>query len=161
MGELTVVEQEILSRAGLVEPKPGDPDAFERTRVEYEQLLRDSLSLEQAAELLGMSVKHVRRRLHERTIYGVQYGRSCPGPATSWHVLRFQFDGNKLVAGIEQVLPRIQPGAHPLGVQSWFTLPHPGLVVGEDERSVSPLDWLRAGRSHEDVAQLAAEMLQT
>ena len=58
MGELTVAEQEILSRAGLVEPKWESPDAFEQTRVEYEQLLLDSLSLEQAAELLGMSAKH-------------------------------------------------------------------------------------------------------
>ena len=156
MGELTVAEQEILSRAGLVEPELGEPDAFEQTRVEYEQLLLDSLSLEQAAELLGMSAKHVRRRLHERTIYGVQYaGRS------SWYVPRFQFNGGALVAGIEKVLPRIQPGTHPLAVQRWFTLPHPDLVVGEDERSISPLDWLRAGKSREDVAQLAAEMVQT
>lgn len=155
MGELTAAEERLLDDAGLVEPEPGAPDALAETRAEYEQLLRDCLTIDDVATLLGLKVKIVRARLNARTIYGVQDGPYVPG---TWHVPRFQFESGKLVAGMEQVLPRIHPGTHPLAVQSWFTLPHPDLVVGEDEQRVSPLDWLRAGKDPEPVAQLAAKL---
>jgi len=152
--ELTAAEQLVLDEAGLVEPAPGEADALEQTRAAYEQLLRDSLTLDEAAALLGLSTRTLVRRLNARTVYGVQEGPYVPG---SWHLPRFQFEGATLVAGIEQVLPRLRLGTHPLAVVSWFTLPHPDLVVGEDEQPISPLDWLRAGRSPSIVAQLADE----
>jgi hypothetical protein len=152
--QLTEAEASVLDRAGLLETKSTEPGALERSRIELELLLRDSLTLGQAAKLLQVGTSRLRQRLGSKpsTLYGFKEGRG-------WRIPRFQLAGKgKLVRGIEKVFPHIRAEAHLLSVATWFSAQHPDLVVGDDEKPVSPLEWLSAGLSPELVAQLAEDI---
>jgi hypothetical protein len=84
-------------------------------------------------------------------LYGIKDGRS-------WRIPRFQFAGKKLVRGLDQVIPRIRRDAHALAVETWFKTPHQDLVIGDDEKRVSPFAWLLGGNAPEAVAELAEEV---
>ncbi len=152
--QLTQGEAAMLDTAGLREEDTGAASALDRSRIELELLMRSgSLSLEEAAKVLGVGTSRLRQRLSTsvRSIYGVKEGRS-------WRIPRFQIARGKLVRGFDQVVPHVRPDAHPLAVKGWFTTPHQDLVVGDDERRVTPLAWLAAGHSPDDVAKLAEEI---
>ncbi len=152
--QLTANEASLLDRLGFPEHDPDEVGANERTCIDFEVFLCDCLTLEQAGELLHLSTGRLRQRLgpRARTLYGFKEGRS-------WRIPRFQVDrrGN-LVRGIDKVIPRIRPEAHPLAVARWFTIPHQDLVVGGEEDPVTPLAWLAAGRNPGTVADLAQEI---
>ncbi len=152
--QLTRGEAVLLDEAGLTEEKTDAPSALERSRIELEVLLSESLSLDDAAKFLGVSPARLRQRLSrkERTLYGIKDGRV-------WRLPRFQFErSGKLVRGIATVLPHVRSDAHVLAVKTWFSSPHQDLVVGENEEPVTPLAWLSAGRPAKDVAMLAEEI---
>jgi hypothetical protein len=152
--KLTAAEAALLNAAGFAEGKLDAENALERSLVEFEQLLRTSLTLGQAATQLHISTSRLRQRLstHKRTLYGIKEGRS-------WRIPRFQIGANaKLIPGIDVVLPHIRASAHPLAVARWFVTPHQDLVDGDDDQRVSPLDWLAAGKSEAEVAGLAEEI---
>jgi hypothetical protein len=150
---LTQVEAGLLDDAGLVEGDPARPGALERSKIEFELLLKDSLTLEKAAKNLGVNASRLRQRLGQRTLYGIKDGGS-------WRLPRFQFasKGKKLVRGIEKVLPKVPTGAHPLAVATWFSTPHQDLVLGEDDTPVTPLEWLESGNHPTPIAELLAEI---
>jgi hypothetical protein len=150
--QLSGAEASMLDEAGFREAKSGGTGALERSRIELEILLRESLSVDEAASLLHVSTGRLRQRLSARTLYGVKEGRA-------WRLLRFQFDKKgKLVRGIDQVLPHIRADAHPLAVARWFSTPHQDLVAGEEEERVTPLQWLSAGLAAGEVAELIQEI---
>ena len=139
---------------GFADEDAGVPGALERSRIEYELLLRESLTLAAAAKALRVNPSRLRQRLtaRPRTLFGIKEGRA-------WRLPKFQFEARgRLVRGIEKVIPRIRPDAHPLAVQSWFLAPHQDLVMGPDEQPVSPREWLRAAKPPDVVADLAAEI---
>jgi excisionase family DNA binding protein len=149
--QLAAGEAALLDEAGLPEQASG-VGALERSRIELEALLHESLTIAEAARFLQVSTGRLRQRLARRTLYGVKEGRS-------WRLPRFQLDQRgKLVRGIDKVLPYVRPDAHPLAVSLWFTSPHQDLVIGDDEAQASPRQWLRAGRPPEAVARLADEI---
>lgn len=157
--ELSEDELALLAAGGMrFDPLPaGSEHPLVRTAALYAALLGSSLSVAQAAALLGVAESRVRQRLGERTLYGIKR----PG---GWRLPRFQFAAPGAtwgtVPGIERALRRLTFDLHPLAVVGWFTTPNPDLVVGDDaaERPVSPLDWLKAGLSAEAVADLAADV---
>jgi len=150
--QLTTGESALLDEAGFLEEKVAGPGALERTGIEYELLLADSMTLEQAAKMLHLkTTSRLRQCLGKRTLYGVKVGGS-------WRLPRFQFSRGKLVRGIDQVFPHVRDDAHPLAVKTWFSSPHQDLVLGDDERQVTPLAWLVAGYDAETVARLAEEI---
>ncbi len=152
---LSAAEASLLDEAGFGEEPSDAVAALDRSRIDLEIMLGESLSLEEAAKALGLkTTSRLRQRLSaaERTLYGIKEGRG-------WRIPKFQFAGRgKLVRGIDKVLPRVRVDAHPIAVQRWFTSPHQDLVVGDDEHPVSPIAWLSAGGSTEEVAALAAEI---
>ena len=151
--QLTTAEASMLDEAGLPEGRRHVPDALERARIELGALVRESLTIDEAAKALGVSTSRLRQRLspRRRTLYGIREGRS-------WRIPRFQFESrNKLVRGIDLVLPHVRSDAHPLAVKNWFTTPHQDLVADDDER-VTPNAWLSAGRPADIVAELAEEI---
>jgi hypothetical protein len=149
---LTTAEAALLGAAGLGDEVSG-PGAFEKSLIEFQLLVKKSLPLDKVAKLLGVNESRLRQRLAEHTLYGLKEGGS-------WRVPRFQLDTKtkKLVRGIEKVLPHVRVDAHPLAVVRWFSLPHPDLVVGEDDEPVPPLRWLAGGRDPAIVAELAKEI---
>ena len=152
--QLTEPESALLDRLGFPEQDPGEVGASERTRIDFELFVRDSLTLEQAGKLLHLSTGRLRQRLgpRVRTLFGFKEGRA-------WRIPRFQVNRQgQLLRGIETVMPCVRPGAHPLAVARWFTSPHQDLVAGGEEMPVTPLAWLSAGRDPVAVAALAREI---
>src|SRR5436190_18665775 len=148
--ELSDDELALLAAGGMrFDPLPaGAEHPLVRTAAQYAVLLGSSLSVAQAAAQLGVAESRVRQRLGGRTLYGIKR----PG---GWRLPRFQFARQGMLPGIERVLPRLAPDLHPLEVVGWFTTPSPDLVVGAEERPVSPLEWLNAGLPPDAVAALA------
>ncbi|KAF0242226.1 MAG: hypothetical protein FD180_4023 [Planctomycetota bacterium] len=147
-------EEQLLEKAGMARSSGDFPGAFERSRLDYEMLLRDSLTLSEAARRLHVGTSRLRQRLSPaaRTLFGIKEGRS-------WRLPKFQFaQGGETVRGIQAVLPHVRPDAHPLAVQTWFTTPHQDLLPAGDERGVTPLEWLAAGHAPAIVASLAEEI---
>jgi hypothetical protein len=148
--EMPLHEQEQFRRAGFsLEPIEG-PDPFELGRIAYLTILETSYDVAAAARLLRVNTSRIRQRLIARELYGIKEGKK-------WLLPRFQFLGNRLVPGIERVIPHIRPEQHPLGTVNWFHIPNPDLAIGEDEVPTTPLDWLASGRDPTAVAELVGD----
>ncbi|TAK22354.1 MAG: DNA-binding protein [Chloroflexota bacterium] len=149
---LPLGEGEALARGGL-DPSPyrgGIDDPLVRTAAEYAAMVASSMSVVEAAELLGVKDSRVRQRLGERTLYGIKM-------RAGWRLPRFQFCADGRVPGLDRVLPHLDPELHPVEVLAWLTAANPDLTIDPDDKPVAPLDWLRSGRSPVVVAELAAE----
>ncbi|HEV8636439.1 MAG TPA: helix-turn-helix domain-containing protein [Chloroflexota bacterium] len=150
---LTAEELAALRRGG-VDPLRVPPGATDLAgpvaggASRYAALLATSLSVPEAAGRLGVDESRVRQRIHARTVYAVK-------PGARWRLPAFQFVGDRLVPGIDRVVPRLDPALSPLTVFAWFTRPSPNLVAPDGE-AWSPLDWLAAGHPVEPVAEDAA-----
>ena len=149
---LTDAEDRLLREAGLA-PGPlaaAEAHGLHRTTAEYARLLHDSYTVERAARLLTVNTSRIRQRLtgRPRTLYGIKVGKI-------WRVPTFQFQGRRLIPGIERVVARLAADLHPVAVYRWFTSPTPDLTF-EDDTPLSPLDWLRSGHPPEAAAELAA-----
>jgi hypothetical protein len=151
---LTDAEERMLRDGGLSPAPVGAREALglHRTTAEYARLLHDSYTVERAARRLGVNASRIRQRLMggRRTLLGIKVGKS-------WRIPAFQFQGRRLVPGIDRVVARLSPDLHPVAVHRWFTSPTPDLTHGDDT-PVSPLDWLRAGYPPEAAARLAADL---
>ena len=123
-----------------------------RSAAAYQELRADSLTVEQAAELLGVNPSRVRQRLAARSLYGLKDGNA-------WSLPAFQFADKALVPGIDVVLRRIPPGISPLALARWLSHPNPDLCTRDDEeRPLSPRQWLLEGNPPEAAAELAAAL---
>lgn len=149
---LTAPEADALRRGGFdLEPRTmGKDDPVVRAAAEHAAILASALTTAEAAARLGVSEGRVRQRFAQRTLYGL-HGRR------GWLVPSFQFaSGNAELPGWDRVVPHLPASLSPVEVLGWLTLPNADLVVGEDERPVSPRDWLLAGNDPARVAELAA-----
>ena len=155
--DLTEADAAALERGGFVlEPLEGlgRDDPVAQTAAVYASLLATSLSVPEAARVLGVEASRIRQQLAARTLYGIK-------DVGTWRLPRFQFndDLTSLLPGVRRVLPNVSRDLHPVAIYTWFESPDPDLVIDEDEQiAVSPRDWLRSGRSPELVAHLAASL---
>jgi len=152
--QLSSAEAAMLDEAGFVEGPVNVPSALECSRIELEVMIRNSLTIADAAKVLRVTTSRIRQRLSSKhpTLYGIKEGRG-------WRIPRFQFESKtKLVRGLDVVMPHVRRGAHPVAVRDWFTTPHQDLVVGGDDERVTPRAWLSAGQSADVVAELATEI---
>lgn len=152
--EFSSAERAVLEAGGVdLSPlRPGEDESVLRTATGYAALLASSLTVREAARRLGVDGSRVRQRLSARQMYGIRR-------PTGWLLPIFQFDEDRLVPGIERVLPRLNPRLHPLAVLGWFTRPHPDLHRPGDpeETPIAPLEWLRSGGTPEVAAELAGD----
>jgi len=154
--ELTSPELSTLARGGLGPVRRrAAVDPLARGAAEYAALLQTALDVNSAAKRARVSPARIRQRLNSapRSLVGVRIGNT-------WRVPLFQFDGRgSLLPGIERVVEAIDPEVHVLAVQRWFLGEHVDLADGEDEeRRLSPRDWLRLGRTPERLVELAREL---
>jgi hypothetical protein len=155
-GELAEEEKQALDAGGFDRAPlvPGVQDPVARAASEYAKLREESLSAAEAARLLGVEASRIRQRLGGKapTLFGIKVDGD-------WRLPRFQFVQKARVPGIEKVIPRLRVGLNPVGVVRWFNAPNADLRVGDDEeRSLSPLEWLKTGHDPAIVAGLAAEL---
>lgn len=131
-------------------------DVLAQTSAQYLAFLSSSLTPTAAADRLGLSVHAVRRMLtaRPRRLYGTRL-------PSGWRIPTFQFDGDRLLPGLPEVVAKISPDLHPLGVHRWFTLPDPDLVdEADDDLPMSPREWLLRGFPPAQVASLAGYLGQ-
>lgn len=152
--EFSPAEVAVLEEGGLdlSPPAAEEPDPLARTAARYAALLATALTTREAAGLLGTGESRVRQRLKEKTLYGVKAGRENRLPA-------FQFEGGREVPGIGEVLRHVDRSLHPVALSNWFTLPNPDLYLDEEEeRAVSPREWLLSGGAPGVLVPLAEEL---
>lgn len=111
----TTAEAEALERGGFV----GEPDLdgpLARTAAEYTSLLDSSLSIQEAAQLLGLAPSLVEQRLATKppSLYGIRL-------ESGWMIPKFQLDDDKLIPGIGEVVAELDPELHPVSVCHWFS----------------------------------------
>lgn len=143
-----------LEEVGLV-PQPWRKshlaDPLAQSIVSYMALIETSFSTAKVAEMLKVDVSRVRQRLRERSLFGFEH-------EGEWRLPRFQFEGNKTLPSLAEVLKVLAADLNPLDVTEWFMTPNPDL---EDEKSgtvMSPRDWLLSGREVESVIQVARHL---
>lgn len=140
--ELTDAEQAVLERGGVEVAAGADAgglDPMGRHAVEFAAILATSLSPAEAAEELGVSPARARQMIQSGALFAVRVG-------ARWRVPRFQFGRDGLVSNIGAVNAAVPRTLDAVSLQRWYAAPDPDLP-GPDGEPVSPLDWLRAGRS--------------
>jgi hypothetical protein len=148
--DLPAAETAALRRGGL-EMTPAHAWALARTASEYAALLETSLAAGDAARRLGLDPSRIRQLLAARRIYGLQV-------KGAWRIPLFQFDGDRLLPGLEEVVPLLAEDLHPVAVYRWFTTPDPDLSPHPLDPALSPREWLLAGYPSILVAELAAHL---
>jgi len=154
--DLTKAESEALERGGfnLDAEDMGPEDPLVRTAVDFAAFLKAGLTTAQAAARLKVDPSRIRQRLTSDppTLYGIRV-------ESGWVIPEFQFDGDRLVPGMADIVARLTPELHPMSVFRWFTTPSPDLAAEDlDDRALSPRDWLRSGYPVQTVADLAADL---
>lgn len=125
------------------------PDVTAQTRASFEELRATSLTVDEAASLLGVDPSRVRQRLRARTLFGLRED-------DAWRLPRRQFSEHDQIRGLARVLPAIRDGLHPVAVWNWLTLPDPDLQTGAT--SLSPIDWLASGGDIDVVRAIASDL---
>jgi hypothetical protein len=150
---LTAPEEAALAKGGVVAVSPAEKRAVEaRSAAAYDRLRATSLTVEQAARRLGVNGSRVRQRLAERSLYGLKDG-------ASWLLPSFQFRAQGLVPGLDLVVRSLPADMGALAVARWFQSPNPDLCTrGEEERPLTPLQWLAEGNPPQPAAALAAAL---
>lgn len=151
--DLSEPEATALKRGGfeLAPVTAESSKALARTAAKYAALRDTSFTAGETAQKLGVDPSRVRQLLAARKIYGLQI-------RGAWKVPVFQFEDDRLLPGLEEVVPALPKDLHPVGVYNWFTTPNPDLVPEEYDRALSPREWLLTGHSPDVVAELAADL---
>lgn len=147
---VTIAEIDALQSVGLSTERwkrGGRADPLAQSIADYMAMLDTSLTTSQAARFLKVDPSRIRQRLREGSLYGVDYDGEKRLP-------RFQFEGRKVVPGLAEVLPELPAQMSPLDVAEWFLAPNPDLQIEED-RAISPREWLLSGRAVAAVVVLA------
>lgn len=150
---LPPAEAAMLARAGMrLEPRDlGPNDPIVRAAAAYAAILATSLTVQQAAQKLGVDPSRIRHRLADRTLYGIRL-------PSGWRIPSFQFTDGQLVPGVAEVIRCLPEDLHPLVVYNWFTSPKADLVVGDEETPVTPIEWLMLGGDPKTVSELAEQI---
>jgi hypothetical protein len=122
------------------------------TEEKYSALVKDSLSVEQAARRLRLSSGRIRQLLLAGQVYGFKQDGD-------WRIPAFQFQGNKLVPGIGKVMAKVPRSLSLVALYNWLTTSNPDLrSEAEGDEGFTPLEWLRSGCSPEAAALLASAL---
>ena len=97
---------------------------------------RESLSVDQAANLLMVDGSRVRHRVRDRALYAFNIGGALRLP--TW-----QFQRHGSIPGLRTLVAALPAGLHPLEVAGFMTIPDADLTI--DDEPISPRDWLLGG----------------
>ncbi|MGW4479452.1 hypothetical protein [Rhodococcus triatomae] len=138
----------LLTDAGFVTDPAAATAAKGDRDIHMQDLVRNSLSVADSAQRLGVTTARVRQRLTGGTLWAFTSDRHRLLPPA-------QFTAGGAVPFLDQVLPLLSKELHSLTVQALLTQPQPSLTV--DGRPVSIVAWLTgcAGAAS-DIEQAAA-----
>jgi hypothetical protein len=129
-----------------------DPEREHRERGlaaarDAQRLLTGSLSVREAALMVGLDRSSVQKRVASRRVYAFQMPER-----RQWRIPRWQILGVRLLPGIGTVIPAIPTSLPPLSVEAFM------LTAQEELEDRSPVEFLAAAGSPQRVADLAAEL---
>ncbi len=150
---LTSSEEAALARGGVEKVSDDDVQVVQaRAAMEYDELLRTSLTIDEAAKRLGVNASRIRQRLAERSLYGLKDG-------SRWFLPAFQFSSKGLVPGVSVVVQKLPPDIGAVAAARWFRSPNPDLCTRDaEEMALTPLQWLVSGNPPKAAAELAAAL---
>jgi hypothetical protein len=150
---LTAPEEAALTEGGVKPVSDEDIRVLHAQMASaYQQLRTASLRVEDAARRLGVNTSRIRQRLADHSLFGIKDG-------TTWLLPAFQFWANGLVPGVEVVVRRLPVDVSAVAVARWFRNPNPDLSTrGDDDRPLTPLEWLLGGNAPAVAAELAAAL---
>ena len=150
---LTAPEEAALTKGGVKPVSDEDIRVLHaRMASAYQQLRTASLSVEDAARRLGVNTSRIRQRLADRSLFGIKDG-------TRWLLPAFQFRANGSVPGVEVVVRRLPVDVSAVAVARWFRNPNSDLSTrDDDDRPLTPLEWLLGGNPPAVAAELAAAL---
>ncbi len=100
------------------------------------ELMETALTVDEAAERLGVSTSRVRQRAGDRSLWAIKRAHRLLLPA-------IQFTDSGQVPGLDVVLATLPEDVHPLTVLGLLTTPQPDLRLENVE--VPIIDWLTGG----------------
>lgn len=104
-----------------------------------------TLTADEAASRLGVTVQQVRDRIRDRSLADRAFGAERRFP--SW-----QFLDSGVIPHLGEVLRALPAGAHPLTVEGFMTTPN------DELDGMTPAHWLAAGRDVDRVLRCAAAL---
>jgi excisionase family DNA binding protein len=125
----------------------GERDAHLLTVTQsIEDALTSSMSVAEAAKVLGVDRSRVSHRISAGSLYAFAFGRHR-------RVARWQFAAaGTLLPGLPQVIAAIPVGEHPLAVDAFMRTPT------EELGDQTPIAYLAAGGDSRRVAQLVSDL---
>jgi len=126
-------------------------DPLTRTVTDYMALLESSYSTREVADFLKVDASRIRQRIRERSLYGLEY-------EGEWYLPRFQFERNRVLPGLAEVLGGLRTEVSALDVAEWFLNSNADLEVPGGGSVLSPREWLLRGLAADAVAGLAREL---
>ena len=147
VSEVTEAERMALAAAGirLADGNLETAGAIIAGAAASQRLYDSALTVEQAAQRLGVTAGRVRQRISAGVLAAVRRREGYLLPA-------WQFYNDEVVPHLDQVLATADD-VHPVTLQGFMTTPNPDLEVDGDV--VSPCGWLVTGGNPETVAELA------
>ena len=147
--ELTAAEVEFWDRHAGVPLDGAEVSALELAMDETVTLIGSaatSLTIDQAADRLGVHRSRMSHRLREGQLYSFRLGTQRRLPA-------WQFTPDRrALPGLGQVLAALPKDLHPTAVEGFFSTPNPDL----DGRT--PADWLAGGGDPQHVLDKALSL---
>jgi hypothetical protein len=126
---LSVHDETLLDEAGFTAEQPKATVALLSSDLQMRELVRSSLTVNAAAERLGVSPARIRQRIAARTVWAYKSGQNHLLPAA-------QFIDNGTVPHLDKVAPLIPSDLHPLSVHALLTRRFPELVVDGEPASI-------------------------
>ena len=127
---LSVHDETLLDEAGFTAEQPKATIALLSSDLQMRELVRSSLTVNAAAERLGVSPARVRQRIADHTVWAYKSGQNH-------HLLpAAQFIDNGTVPHLDKVAPLIPGDLHPLSVHALLTRRFPELVVDDEPASI-------------------------
>lgn len=142
-------ERTALGEAGLDLTPQGATEGDPRARAVAEQaVLRDTaLSVQQAADRIGVDTSRIRHRISDRRLIGWK-------DRGGWRLPAWQFTDKDVLPGLETVLTAMPADQPALVLANFMTTPQEDLALAE--RPANPREWLMAGGGAQRVAELAS-----
>ena len=133
---LSAHDAALLDAGGAPESQVALAAAAADRQARMRELVETALTVDQAAERLGVSTSRVRQRAGDQSLWSIKRAHRLLLPA-------IQFTASGQVPGLDVVLAAVPEDVHPLSVLGLLTTPQPDLRLENVE--VSIIEWLDAG----------------
>ena len=120
------------------------------SRLRQQRLVEDSLTVDQVAELLGVSTSRVRHRIGDGSLYAYSAG----GRGIARRIPEWQFEDGHAIPHLAEVLAALPEDFTPVEVRDFAFNAH--IEHPTRDTQVPLLQWLRDGGDHAPAAELAA-----